>query len=321
MIFRKNRGGRPARIIGMKPIPRVQQTIRHCGMLALWLALLLPTWAASGAQGLGVAALRDKHAGLAAKLVDNPFQGPLYLESTESDRELKGDVYALLEHPFPALSAALSDPGRWCDILILHLNTKFCRARSEGGARQLELRIGRKHDQPTAQAAPVWFTFNAVTVEPQYLDIELNAPDGPLDTHDYRILLEAIPITANRSFIHMRYAFAYGRAGRLAMRLYLSTIGRGKVGFTRTTAGSAAEPAFIGGVRGVVERNSMRYYLAIESYLDALPLPPADQLEKRLQSWFDGTQKYPRQLYEIERDDYLEMKRREYQRQQAGPLG
>jgi len=68
----------------------------------------------------------------------------------------------------------------------------------------------------------------------------------------------------------------------------------------------------------VVERNTMRYYLAIESYLGALSAPPQTRLEKRLQDWFAASERYSRQLHEMERGEYLEMKRREYQRQQRG---
>ena len=74
---------------------------------------------------------------------------------------------------------------------------------------------------------------------------------------------------------------------------------------------------YIGGMRGLVERNVMRYYLAIEAYLDALPAPPAEQLERRLQSWFTASERYPRQLHEMDRPAYIEMKRREFQRLQT----
>ena len=63
----------------------------------------------------------------------------------------------------------------------------------------------------------------------------------------------------------------------------------------------------------------MRYYLAIESYLDALAVPPPQRLEKGLEGWFAATQKYARQLYEVDRPAYLEMKRKEYLRQQTAP--
>ena len=103
------------------------------------------------------------------------------------------------------------------------------------------------------------------------------------------------------------------------MLAYLSTLGRGKVGFTPTAKPSSGQPDYIGGVRGAVERNTMRYYLAIDAYLGALSTPPAEQLEKRLQSWFTSTEQFSRQLHEVDRDAYLTMKRREVLRMQKPP--
>jgi len=69
-------------------------------------------------------------------------------------------------------------------------------------------------------------------------------------------------------------------------------------------------------MRGVVERNTMRYYLAIEAFLGALSAPPQAQLEKRLHDWFAAVERYPRQLHEMDEGAYLDMKRRETRRQQ-----
>ena len=72
------------------------------------------------------------------------------------------------------------------------------------------------------------------------------------------------------------------------------------------------QPVYINGVRGMVERNAMRYYLAIEAYFGAMSAPTAQQQqEKRLHDWFALTEEHPRQLHEMERDEYLAIKRRE----------
>jgi hypothetical protein len=68
----------------------------------------------------------------------------------------------------------------------------------------------------------------------------------------------------------------------------------------------------------VVERNTMRYYLAIEAFLGALAAPPQARFEKRLRDWFAAAERYPRQLHEMEQGEYLDMKRKERLRQQAG---
>ena len=147
------------------------------------------------------------------------------------------------------------------------------------------------------------------------------AETGPLSTRNYRLTLEAVPLDAKRTFVHMSYAYAYGVAARMAMQGYLATAGRDKVGFSITGKGDDGKPVYIDGVRGVVERNTMRYYLAIEAYLGAVAAPPAEQSDKRLRDWFNATERYAVQLHEVERDDYLAMKRRELQRQRAGTRG
>ena len=101
------------------------------------------------------------------------------------------------------------------------------------------------------------------------------------------------------------------------MRVYLGTSGRDKVGFSRVAGEQDGEPRYIGGMRGLVERNTMRYYLAIEAYLGALSAPPAQRVEKSLRDWFAAAERFPRQLHEMDLGNYLAMKRREYSRQQA----
>jgi hypothetical protein len=113
----------------------------------------------------------------------------------------------------------------------------------------------------------------------------------------------------------MSYSYAYGTAARLAMQAYLATAGRDKVGFSITGKAEDGKPVYVDGVRGVLERNTMRYYLAIEAYLGGMSAPPGEREEKRLRDWFAATERYPIQLHEMERDEYLAMKRHELQRQ------
>ena len=70
-------------------------------------------------------------------------------------------------------------------------------------------------------------------------------------------------------------------------------------------------------VRGVVERNAMRYYLAIDAYLASLAAPEGEQVERRIQAWFNASERYARQLREMDRATYVALKRGEYERQQT----
>jgi hypothetical protein len=267
------------------------------------------------------ALLRDKYQSLTQQLAHNQFQRPLYLESVELPSALDGNIYGVLNHPFALVSGALNDPARgpanWCDVLILHLNVKYCHASTTDNGMVLAVNIGKKTEEALSSSYRVTFNYRPVESRDDFMRVELSAATGPLSTKDYRIVLEAIPAGENRTFIHLTYAYGYGMAGRLAMKTYLATVGSDKVGFSSSGDAASGETHYIGGVRGLVERNTMRYYLAIEAYLDALSSPPNARLDKRLTQWFDATEQYPRQLHEVSRADYLRMKHNEYQRQQT----
>jgi len=291
-----------------------------------WLTRLWLVWIALSSAGVAVASVADthsavslhaKHASLREQLQHNPFQRALSLDSTESSGELKGDIYARVDYPFAIVSKALNDPAHWCDVMILHINTKFCRATTDSAHTVLSVNIGKKTPQPIEDAYPIEFAYRVNVATSKYLEIELNALEGPLSTRNYRIQLQAVPVGNGQTFLHLTYSYDYGMAGRLAMKTYLATIGSDKVGFTLTGTQSNGQPEHIGGMRGVVERNTMRYYLAIDAYLGALATPPPRQLQKRLQGWFTATEQYPRQLHEVTRTAYIDMKRGEYLRQQT----
>lgn len=278
-----------------------------------WCAgLLAAPWLALPALAdgpVGPEALRARHAELAPQLADNAFGGPLVLQSRQVGRRIEGDVHAVIEHPHATVAAALSDPAQWCEILILHLNTKYCRRHDETTGTRLDLRVGRKEPQSLQAATPLSFAWHPPQQRNGYFAVQMDAGDGPYDTHEYRLLAEAVPLEGGRTLLRMAYAFSYGRASDLAMSLYLNTAGRDKVGFTRDAGG------YVGGMRGVAERNTMRYYLAIDAYLDSLAAPAGQRVERRLRAWFDATERYPRQLREVDRDAYLRMKREELHRQ------
>jgi hypothetical protein len=264
------------------------------------------------AQAQDAAALRARHAGLRDALAHNAFGRALVLESSAATGHLKGDIYARVDQPFARLAGALQGVAQWCDILILHVNVKLCRA---GAGDALGLVVGRKFDQPLADAYRFDFSYSVAVREADYLQVVLNADAGPLGTSGYRIVLQATPIDGRRSFLHLSYAYEQGLAARLAMQGYLATGGRGKVGFSVVGRQADGAPIYVGDLRGVIERNTMRYYLAIEAYLGALDLPPAQQLAKRLNDWHSGVERYARQLHELERAEYLELKRGEVERQ------
>ncbi len=293
-----------------------QGLLRGVSRIVLALCLGLAFAVPAQAQDAG-AALLARHAALRTQLASNAFQRPLHLESTQNAGDQQGDVYAVVDEPFAGVSQSLQGMDHWCDVLILHLNVKQCRASGTGTGSVLSVNVGKKFDQPLADTYQVNFKYRVVAARPDFMQVTLAAENGPLGTNNYRILFEAVPLDAQHSFIHMSYSYAYGMAARVAMQAYLSTLGSGKVGFTVTGRQANGQPVYIDGVRGVVERNTMRYYLAIEAYLDSVAKPAPEQVEKRLRDWFAATERYALQLHEVEQAEYLDMKRKEVARQQV----
>ncbi len=295
------------------PVPRGIQRL----LLRLGLLLALVAGGAGAHAYAGAGALLAKYDELRDELRHNAFRRPLHVDSSERGDTLQGDVYAVLDHPFVKVSSALAQPDDWCDVLLLPFNTKYCRAAErDNGAAMLQVRIGRKYDQPVQDAYRLDFALQPVAARPDYFESRLAANSGPVGTRDYRITVSAVPIDGNRTFMHFSYSYAYGIAGKLAMQGYLATAGADKVGFTIVGRDGAGQPIHIGGVRGAVERTAMRYYLAIDAHLAALGAPPGGQVDKRIETWFRETERYPRQLHEMDRNTYVTMKRSEYQRQQ-----
>jgi hypothetical protein len=251
------------------------------------------------------AALRDREAALSQRLKASPFGQPLVIESSEGSGRTSGHVYAALAHPYALLRASLVQPGQWCEVLILHLNVKRCRA--EDG--RIALHLGRKYAQPIEQAYRLQFSHAVPADTEDYLHVRMEAPKGPMGTRDYVIELEATPLASGHTFLHFGYAVGHGSMANFAMQAYLNTLGAGKIGFSTADTGEGAQP--VRGMRGATERNAMRYYLAIAAYLDSLQLPENVRVPRRLQTWFDATERYAAQLHELERDDYLTMKRAE----------
>jgi hypothetical protein len=256
--------------------------------------------------------LKAQYAAFKDQPADSRFHRPLRIESREGKDDIAGEIHALVDSPFATTAATLKDPSRWCEILLIHLDTKDCRATGDGGAAALRVGVVTHYDQPASSAFVTTFNYHVTDDTPSFLQVRLDAAAGPLGTRDYRIDLEAMPAGAGQTFIHMSYSYSYGLMAKLAMGAYFATFGRNKVGFTEVAVDQDGQPRYIAGMRGVVERNTMRYYLAVEAYLGAIALPPEARVEKSLRDWYAAAEHYPRQLHEMEQVDYLAMKRKEF---------
>ena len=291
-----------------------------------WLALLscaltgLQTSAWAGSQA---DALLARHASMQAQLAASPLGRELVVDSAELPDGLRGEVFAVIDHDFAQVRQALTRPANWCEMLLLHINNRRCTlGKGEGGARTLSLSVVRRYDLAVESAfvLPLVLRVDDSSAA-DYLLVELRSDAGPLGTNAHLVRVEAVPLPeANgKTFLHFSYSYEHSALVHMATQAYLATFGRHKVGFTVVGQSDQGKPDYIRGLRGLVERNSVRYFLTVEAYLDAMSAPLAQQVERRMQNWYAGAERYPRQLHEINLETYLAIKRSDRARAAPSP--
>jgi hypothetical protein len=215
---------------------------------------------------------------------------------------------------YATFAAAFAAPRAFCEVASLHPNVKGCthtRAAGEDKDR-ITLYAGRKHYEPAERAYAQVFIAPAPQVADDYLRLVLRSPMGPLDTRDYAFTLEAMP-AGDATFIAVRYAYRPSFASRAATAGYLATAGSGKIGFSMRDVDAGGGP--VRGIRGVVERNAMRHYLALIAVLDTAALPDAERTAARIDRYYTLTDRFAAQLREFDRAEYVAIKTREFAEQ------
>jgi len=292
--------------------------IRNLSKFCLFMvavAILFPAASAAEKPRRGADILLDTYHRNMARLETNSFGLPLFLESFERDDRVHVDIYGIFDYPFSSIVNVLRVPANWCDIASLHPNVKACTYRELPGSWLLTFYIGRKVYRPPEATRQVIYRYRNVDQQPGYLDVILTADAGPLGTKDHRMRFEAVPLDRGRTFVHVSYEYSDSVILRLAEKGYFATLGRGKAGFTVTGTDRKGNPVYIGGPRGAIERNAVRYYLAIQSFMNTLPYPEGKRFSMRISEWYDLTTRYRKQLFELDKKDYLTFKTKEHKNQ------
>lgn len=266
----------------------------------------------AGQSWLGLASLSSAYQALQHELNNNTVEDSFTLKAQVFDELTKGDVYAVIPYSYNLLADTLTVPELVCHAIVLHVNVKGCIAETDDSHKPLvDVYVGRKEYQNPKKAIKVQYDFSVGEHRDNYTLVSLTADKGPLKTENIAIHIEFLPIDAKNSFIHFAYSANYGDLARFALNTYLATLGRSKVGFTQIGTDQQGAPVYIKGIQGVVERNTMRYFFALHSYFSTYQQPEKQRFDAALNRWFDYVEKYPKQLYELPREEYLQAKHKE----------
>lgn len=252
-------------------------------------------WAVGGALAATLAG--------GAPAAEPAFHRPITLSSRIEAGEVAATLESVLDSPLADVRAALADARRWCSVMVLHIDVKGCSA----GPGALHLAVVRRYDLPVEQATPYDFDFQLNQDSPEQFSVQLHAEHGPYGTSHYDMRFEAVPAGPLRTAVRLSYGYHQSTATAWALGFYFGTFGRGKVGFSQEADGKGGTQP-VAGVRGLLERNLMRYFLAVEAASSTpQPVTPA-HYDRRLRQWYEASEHYPRQLHEVTLDTYLALK-------------
>ena len=280
------------------------------------LVLLLPTFlcplaAATPKNAQDLLSVYER----ARLVLDDPStQKPFYLQADVKGRKQTGEAALYFDQPLDRIADALSNLGNWCSILLLHLNTKACTHSESDDEQMLTIYMGRKYYQEPDDAFVMKYEFNTERTN-DYFSALITAEDGPLGTSNYRIQLEVTPING-KTFGRIQVSQKHSWISSQAAKLYVATKGRNKKGISIVDYDNQGNPVYSTGEQAIAERNLLRYYFAFAAFFHAQTLPDNSQFKESLNYWFDQTEQY-KQLYEVDRPQYLVDKNREYENQVA----
>jgi hypothetical protein len=243
-----------------------------------------------------------------------PFGLPLQVHSEERPNLVSAEIRGIVDHPFETLGATFVQPAPWCDFLFLNPNIKACTFQGHAQEILLTLYIGTRNYRSPEAARQQPYRFLVRARQSQYAAISLSASEGLLGTKAHLFEFEAASV-AGKTVVALRSSYEPSALSRLVTAIYLATLGRDKIGFSRQQSGNGAEAGYVRGVQGMIERGVMRYYLALKAFLDTQQLPASRQFEARLNTLYDLMEMYPAQLRQMEKAEYLDIKRRERENQ------
>jgi hypothetical protein len=242
-----------------------------------------------------------------------PFGLPLHLHAEEREDLVRAEVHGILDLPFRRVGPKLAEPSSWCEFIPLNLNIKACTLQVLAPETILTLYIGGKGYQLPEAAWRQEYRFQVRARQRGYVAIFLEALEGLLGTKGQRLEIEMASVLGS-TVVEFRSSYQPSAASRLLTAIYLATLGRDKIGFSRESSGGGP-PGYVKGEQGLIERNTMRYYLLLEAFLDTQGLPGSQRFEARLNAAYDLMERFPAQLHEMEKAEYLDTKRREHENQ------
>ncbi len=235
---------------------------------------------------------------------------PFTLQSQDKDGEIRASVRTFISNiEFSQFTDRLSNVSQWCEFIPLHLNIKACGYSTDNDQLRLDFFVGAKGYMTPDEAQILAFRVN-VLEHPNLFEMGFTASKGPFGSSNYWLDFRAIAVD-HGVYLEFDLSSRPGFISSLA-KIYFATVGSGKVGFSTLGKDRSGRVRYVKGQRAGAERNIVRYLLSIKTYFETIQWEDQpDIYERRLNYWFDRTEQHKRQLNEMNKEVYMDIKLRE----------
>ena len=288
----------------------------------IWMIIVVACIAFSppaGGDASGPQWLAAVYQSIRGKLNDGAADIPLYVRSDEHEGVFNADVYGIVDYPVRVLVDALTIPASWCESTTLHPNIKHCtyELQDDSVLFTFYLARSRKPLRSLQHAYELKLKFRVLALSKDYFKVLFEGNEGSMDTRNHRFQLEAIPV-ADSAFVRVKFSYQSHLMSRLATTIYLGTFSPNRIGFSMVGIDNDGQPIYVKGNKGLLERHVVRSYLAVIAFMHTRDVPAEDRFEAQMNRWYDLAERYVLQLHEMERHEYIEVKRQE--REKLRPL-
>lgn len=239
---------------------------------------------------------------------------PIYLKTEQKKDVLRVSLLGQIPFKFSDVAGVLSRPGSYCDFLPLMFNVKSCVIPEFNPVTRMKFYVAGKHYSPPIASYRIHAVFRLVDRSPEVVRVRLESEEDSLGKSGYDVDLMAVPLDG-KTLISVKSRYAPGRLTRMATYAYIKVFARDKPGFTEIQEPGSGKKKLITGFPAVIERSTVRAYFALKAYMLNYRLPSKERFEACLKTWYDLNRPYKKQLYELGRKQYLEIKRRERKNQ------
>ena len=294
---------------------RKSNVLKPCCILVAIFLIAFPCFAAD-TLGNDKNALYLKYSEIGSNLADSPFGVPIHIETSFSENKFRCYVYGIIDQEFHNLSLLLRDSMNLCEILLLHTNIKSCTVSiTEKGSIFMTIYCGKKKYQQPEDTSNITLKYEVPVDELDYFLVRLSGKKGPFMTRNHLIRIDAVPLQRQKTFIRLSYEYDTGLTMESALGVYYATLGRKKVGFTIIGKDKGGNPVYVKGNQGLIERNSVRFYFAVQAFMETFEVEKDIRFNKRIHYWYSLVSQCPRQLYELPEKEYIENKIKENKNQ------